>query len=103
MDHQRAGAAGNRRGDRRVLELNLRVVDGGAVGLQRGGERLGRRPRLVGLLARRDAARQQVLIAGGARASVGFLRGVAREIGLRLRQRGFERPSIELEQDLALP
>ena len=61
VDHQRAGAAGDRRGDRRVLELDLGVLDGGAVGADRRLERRRGGARRIDLLARRDAARGELL------------------------------------------
>ena len=56
VDHQRAGAAGDRRADGGVLQLHLRVLDRGAIGGERGLERGDAGARGVALLARDDAA-----------------------------------------------
>ena len=56
--------------------------------------------RRVDLFPRRDAAVGEILVALGLRRGVGRLRDVAIEVGLRLLQRRFERPSIEGEQRL---
>ena len=104
MDHQRAGAAGDRRRDRRVLELNLRVLDGGAIGFDGGVQRGDAVVRAVSTCSRgRDAALGELVEALGLRLGVRRLRHVALEVGLRLLERRFERPAIELEQHLSLP
>ena len=98
---QRAGAAGDRRGDGRVLQLDLRVFDGGAIGLERRFERRGAGPGLIGLLLGRDTARLQILESRRGGLGLVRLRGVALERRLRLLQRAFERPPIQGEQRLS--
>ncbi len=101
MHHQRAGASRQRRGNRGVLQLDFGVLDRGAVGFDRRRQGGGAALRRVDLFAGRNAALGQVLIALGLRRGVRRLRDVPFEVGLRLLQRGFERPSIELEERLA--
>ena len=103
MDHERAGAAGKRRGDRRVLQLHGRVVDRRPVGGQCAFERSDRRARGVDLLPGRDPAVGKVLIALRLRLGVGGLGGVALQVRARLLERRFERTAIEREEQLALP
>ena len=55
VHHQRAGAPADRRGDRRVLQLHLRVLDRRAIGAHGRLERRGVGVDLIDLLARRDA------------------------------------------------
>ena len=57
---------------------------------------------LIDLLAGRDAALQQILIARRLRLGVGRLRDVAVERRLRLLQRRLERPLVDRDEDLAL-
>jgi hypothetical protein len=102
VDHQGAGAPRDRRRDGRVLHLHLRVVDGRAVGLDRGFEGGRARPARLELLGRRDAAAGEVGVALRDDPGVGRLRDVALEIGLGLREGRLERPPVELEQDLVL-
>ena len=100
MHHQRARAPGDRRGDGRVLELHLRVLQRRLVGIHGGVERGDRRLRGIDLLAGRDASLRQLLEPLGLLRGVGGLREIAIEVGLRLLQRRFERTPIEREQDL---
>ena len=101
MHHERAGASGDRRANRGVLQLNLRVFDGGAVGADDGIERRGRRARRVALLARADAALDEVVHSLRDDFGVRRLRRVARQVRFGLIQRGFERPMVEREQHLS--
>ena len=80
VDHQRAGSAGDRRADGRVLQLHFRVLDGGAIGGDVGFERRRGRARGVALLARDDAALDELLGALHDRLGVRGLRGVALEV-----------------------
>ena len=100
MHHQRAGAAGNRRRDRRVLQLHARVLDRRAIGADRRVERGGAGVLRVELFVRGDAAIDEVLVALGLRGGVGGLRLIALEVGFRLLQGGFERPPVEREEHL---
>ena len=70
------------------------------VGADTGFERRGRRAGRVALLARADAALDEVVHSLRNDLCVGRLRGIARQIRFGLVQRGFERPMIEREQHL---
>ena len=102
MHHQHAGAAGDRRLDRRVLELDGGVLDGRPIGADRRLERRRGRAGRVDLLARGDAALGELLGALRLGGGIRELRLVPRERGFSLLQRRFERTSIEREQDLPL-
>jgi hypothetical protein len=84
MHHEGTGAPGERRFDRGVLELDLGVLDGGAVGGDRGIERFSGRNRLVQLIAGCDAAIGEILETLRLRSCVGRLGRVARLVGLGL-------------------
>ena len=98
--HERAGATCDGRAYGRVLQLHFRVFDSGGVGADTGFERCSRRACRVTLLARADAALDEVVHALRNDLCVVQLRGIARQIRFRLMQRGFERPMIEPEQHL---
>ena len=100
--HQRPGAARHRRRDRRVLQLDLRVLDSGAVGADRRVERRGVGRHLIDLLARRDAAGGEVLIASRLCFRVRRLRQISIQIRLSLLERCFEWTAVQREQHLAL-
>ena len=87
VDHERAGAAGDRRANGGVLELHLRILDRGAVGGERALERGDSGLRGVALLARDDAALHQLLVALHDHFRVRGLRRIAFEIGGGLLQR----------------
>ena len=82
-----ARAPGDRCGDRRVLELHLRVLQRRLVGIHGGVERRDRRLRGIDLLARRDASLRQLFEPLGLLRRVGGLSEIAIEVGLRLLQR----------------
>ena len=71
------------RPDGGVLQLDLGVLDRGAVGGDRRVERGGGGERLIELVARGDPALGEVLVALGLGAGVGRLRRIAVEVGLR--------------------
>ena len=102
MHLQQAGASGERRRDRGVVQLDLRVFDRGAIRADRRLERRGVGHDLVDLLARRDAALGQVLVSRGLGLGVRGLCLIARQRRLGLMQCRFERASIEPDQHLVL-
>ena len=100
MHHQRARAPGDRRRDRRVLQLDSRVVDGGTVGGEGCLERVGRAGCRLDLLAGRDTTFGELGRALRLRGRVSGLRGVACQVGLGLRERRLKRARIEREEHL---
>ena len=100
VHHQRARAPRDRRGDRRVLELHLRILQRRLVGIHGCVERGCRRLRGIDLLAWRDASLREFLEPLGLLRGVGGLREIAVEVGLRLLHRRFEGALVEREQDL---
>ena len=100
MHHERAGASGDRRANRGVLQLDLRVFDGRAVGADDRIERGGGGARRVALLARADSALDEIFHSLCNDLGVGGLRRVARQVRFGLIQRRFERPMVEREEHL---
>ena len=101
VHHQRAGAAGDRRRDRRVLQLDARVVDRGAIG----GDRR-RSSASAFALAVSTCSRVAMPRVGEIdetlrlHVGVGRLRDVALQVRFGLRERGLERPPVEREEHL---
>jgi hypothetical protein len=101
VDEQRPRAAAHRRGDARVLQLQLRVVDRDLIGRHRALERIGLRD---GRLVRRrshQTLREQIdrpRQVGIRRLRLGL---IAAQRGLGLLHRELEGPRIEREQQLA--
>jgi hypothetical protein len=96
VHHQRARAPGDRRANRRVLELHLRILQRRLVGIHSCVERGRRRLRGIDLLAGRDASLRQFLEPLGLLRGVGGLGDIAIEIGLGLlRRSGGRRSSVD--------
>ena len=102
MHQQVAGAAVDWRANLTVLEIQLRGLHRGGVGLHRGRECRGVRLDLIVLLARSDVLFEQHRVAMLVGRGHAILRAILGEIRLRLLQRGFERPRIDREQQIAL-
>jgi hypothetical protein len=103
VDEERARPAGDRRPDRRVAELDPRVVDRCLVragGRFQGG---GRGLRLIGLLLRDEALAGELGVALGVLARVVELGLAPREVRLGLAKLRLERSAVEGEEHLALP
>ena len=83
VDDERAGSSGDGRRDRRVFELHLGVLDGGAIGADRRVERGGRRRAGLDLLARDEAALSECLVSLRLSFRVRRLREIALEVRLR--------------------
>jgi hypothetical protein len=100
VHHQRTGASCDRRPNRGVLQLDFRVFDGGAISTHDGIESRGGGAGRITLLARTDAALDEVFHSLRDDFGVGCLRSVARQVRFGLVQRCFERPVIECEEHL---
>ena len=98
MDDERARATGNRRLDRRVVELNLRVLERRPIRVDGGLERRGRgRARLHLLRPRRVPRVASVWYRPACVLRVRCLREIAREVGLDLCERRLERSAIQVK------
>jgi hypothetical protein len=102
VHHERARASRDGRLDGRVLELYLRVFDGGAIRFHGRVQRRSGRSARLHFLARDQAARRERLVASSLRSGVRRLRQIAGEVCLNLLQRRLERTAVEGEEDLSL-
>ena len=103
MHAQRAGPAGNRRGDLGVLQIQLGVLDRRTVRGEGRLERVVARALGLVLIARNQAALEQILVAGLLSSALLAVAVSRASTASACCKRRLEGPRIEAEEPLALP